>query len=78
MIDDRSPHQFARRDEVQRLADNLVGAVREHTRLRAVIEWEGGTTEEVEQFDPRIVVVHRTAPWNLAPGGDYEDDEDWD
>lgn len=37
------------------------GTVVEASALYALVEWRDGRREEVEQFDPRVAVVHRAA-----------------
>lgn len=56
-----SRHFFRARDAVQR-RDGREGEVVEAWALYARIRWEGGGEEEVDQFDPRIVVLQRSAP----------------
>jgi hypothetical protein len=53
-----SRHYFRARDIVQH-RDGWTGRVVEGQALYAVVEWADGRTEEVEQFDPRIVVLDR-------------------
>ena len=56
-----SRHFFRVRDTVQH-RDGWTGRVVEGQALYAVVEWADGRTEEVEQFDPRIVVLDRGEP----------------
>lgn len=53
-----SRHFFMARDTVRSLAGE-VGEVVESRALYAVIRWEDGRQEEVDQLDPRIAVVER-------------------
>lgn len=55
-----SRHFFMARDVVQHLS-GAVGEVREALALYAVIRWEDGREEEVDQLDPRITVIERAA-----------------
>lgn len=55
-----SRHFFLARDVVQHFT-GLTGEVRESLALYAVIRWEDGREEEVDQLDPRITVVERAA-----------------
>lgn len=53
-----SRHFFMARDTVQHLSGR-VGTVVESLALYAVIRWEDGREEEVDQLDPSITVVER-------------------
>lgn len=55
-----SRHYFRENDRVQHL-EGPFGVVREGYALFAVILWDDGGRSEVDQFDPRIVVVERAA-----------------
>jgi hypothetical protein len=55
-----SRHFFMTDDRVQRL-DGLEGHVLESFALWAVIRWEDGRQEEVEQLDAALWVVHRAS-----------------
>lgn len=55
-----SRHFFRDRDTVERI-DGAVGTVLVGHSLFATIEWRDGRREEVEQFDPSVVVVERAA-----------------
>lgn len=55
-----SRHFFMARDTVRSLT-GLVGEVVESRALYAVIRWEDGREEEVDQLDPRIAVVERAS-----------------
>jgi hypothetical protein len=56
-----SRHFFRVRDRVQHL-DGLFGTVVDSQALYATIDWSDGRREEVDQFDPRVVVVDRAEP----------------
>ena len=56
-----SRHFFRARDTVQH-RDGPIGTILDGQALYAVVEWMDGRTEEVEQFDPRIVVLERAEP----------------
>ncbi len=51
-----SRHFFQLGDTVQQ-RDGAVGTVEESMALYAVIRWEDGRIEEVEQLDPVITVI---------------------
>ena len=51
-----SRHFFQMGDTV-RHRDGAVGTVEESMALYAVIRWEHGNVEEVEQLDPLITVI---------------------
>ncbi len=53
-----SRHYFMTRDVVESIA-GVLGEVVEAMALYAVIRWEDGREEEVDQLDPRIAVVER-------------------
>lgn len=53
-----SRHFFRERDVVQDL-DGFFGTVVSGEALYATIDWTDGRREEVEQFDPSVVVVER-------------------
>lgn len=53
-----SRHFFRDRDTVEHV-DGLVGTVVSGHSLYATIAWMDGRCEEVEQFDPSVVVVER-------------------
>jgi hypothetical protein len=53
-----SRHFFRDRDTVERV-DGRVGTVVSGHALYATIAWMDGDREEVEQFDPAVVVVER-------------------
>jgi hypothetical protein len=53
-----SPHFFRAGDTVRRL-DGLGGRIEEAWALYAAVLWEDGRREEVDQFDPDLVVVTR-------------------
>lgn len=55
-----SRHFFMADDRVQRV-DGTAGFVVESMALWAVIEWEGGGREEVEQLDPAVWVTDRAS-----------------
>jgi hypothetical protein len=50
---------FLRTGDGVRHADGREGFVVEAAALYAVVRWELGSEEEVEQLDPRVVVVER-------------------
>ncbi|HET8656321.1 MAG TPA: hypothetical protein VFL93_12445 [Longimicrobiaceae bacterium] len=56
-----SRHFFRARDVVQH-RDGRFGTVLEERALFAVIDWDDGLREEVDQFDPRVLVVERAEP----------------
>ncbi len=53
-----SRHFFRDRDTVEHV-DGLEGTVLSGHSLFATIAWRDGRCEEVEQFDPLVVVVER-------------------
>lgn len=53
-----SRHFFQMRDTVQD-RNGRTGTVQEGWSLYAVVAWEDGRREEVDQFDPRVVVIQR-------------------
>jgi hypothetical protein len=55
-----SVHYLRTGDEV-RHADGRTGRVEEALTLYAVVGWDDGRREEVDQLDPRIVVVERAS-----------------
>ena len=55
-----SRHYYKRGDVVQHLTGR-VGEVMEERALYAVVKWEDGRQEEVDQLDPAITVVERAA-----------------
>ena len=55
-----SRHFYLTGDRVQRL-DGLFGEVLEGMALWAVLRWEDGREEEVDQLEPSIWVVERAA-----------------
>lgn len=55
-----SRHFFLARDTV-RSAAGAVGEVLEAMALYAVVRWEDGREEEVDQLDPWITVVERAS-----------------
>lgn len=55
-----SRHYYKHRDVVQHLTGR-VGEVLEERALYAVVRWEDGRQEEVDQLDPTIVVVERAS-----------------
>ncbi|MBV9774159.1 MAG: hypothetical protein JO040_09435 [Gemmatimonadetes bacterium] len=55
-----SRHFFMARDVVQHLTGKT-GEVQEALALYAVIRWEDGREEEVDQLDSRITVIERAA-----------------
>lgn len=50
---------FLRTGDVVRHDDGRTGTVDESLALYAVVAWEDGAREEVEQLDPRIAVIER-------------------
>lgn len=56
-----SRHFFRTRDRVQR-EDGTYGTVIDSLALYATVEWEDGRRQEVDQFDPRVVVMERAEP----------------
>jgi hypothetical protein len=42
-----------------RASDARIGYVDDATTLYAVISWQDGGREEIEQFDPSVVVIER-------------------
>jgi hypothetical protein len=55
-----SRHFYNTGDEVQHVAGG-VGRVQEGFALWAVVRWEDGRVEEVDQLDPTIWVVERAS-----------------
>jgi hypothetical protein len=53
-----SRHFFRENDKVQR-RDGLFGTVSDSRPLFAIILWDDGTKDEVDQFDPAVVVIER-------------------
>jgi len=53
-----SRHFFQARDMVQD-RDGRMGTVVEVQSLYATVVWEDGGREEVDQFDPRVLVIQR-------------------
>lgn len=53
-----SRHFFRDRDTVQHI-DGFMGTVESGHALYATITWIDGRREEVEQFDPSVVVIER-------------------
>ena len=53
-----SRHFFQARDMVQD-RDGRTGTVVEVQSLYATVAWEDGAREEVDQFDPRVLVIQR-------------------
>lgn len=56
-----SQHFFRGGDSVRSI-DGVDGAVVEASALFAVIEWSDGRRQELDQFDPYVVVLHRAEP----------------
>ncbi len=56
-----SRHFFRARDTVQHL-DGQLGTVVDGHPLYAVVAWSDGRCEEVEQFDPFVMVIERADP----------------
>ena len=54
-----SRHFFQARDMVQH-RDGRTGTVVQAESLYAVIAWDSEGREEVDQFDPRVLVVQRS------------------
>ena len=55
-----SRHYFMARDTVRNAA-GVVGEVLESMALYALVRWEDGREEEVDQLDPWITVVERAS-----------------
>ncbi len=55
-----SRHYFMARDTVRNAA-GVVGEVVEAMALYAVVRWEDGREEEVDQLDPWITVIERAS-----------------
>lgn len=55
-----SRHFLRVRDTVQD-RNGVYGTVVEEWALYAIVGWADGRTEEVDQFDPTVVVVERAA-----------------
>ncbi|HLL47288.1 MAG TPA: hypothetical protein VK399_11305 [Longimicrobiaceae bacterium] len=55
-----SRHYFMARDTVQNAA-GVLGEVVEAMALYAVVRWEDGREEEVDQLDPWITVIERAS-----------------
>ena len=53
-----SNHYFRSGDVVRDL-NGVIGTVAESWSLYAVVTWTDGRREEVDQFDPRVTVLHR-------------------
>lgn len=56
-----SRHFFRMKDTVQH-RDGLFGTVVDGQALYATVLWSDGHRQEVDQFDPHIVVVTRAEP----------------
>ena len=56
-----SHHYFITGDTLQR-ADGQLGVVTEASALYALVRWDDGRREELDQFDPQITVVRRADP----------------
>lgn len=56
-----SRHFFRTRDTVQHLNGDM-GTVVEGFSLYATVAWTDGRREEVDQFDPFVVVIERAEP----------------
>ena len=54
-----SRHFYRTRDRVQHL-DGMMGTVLEGHALYALLQWDDGRSQEVDQFDPRIAVTDRS------------------
>lgn len=52
---------FLRRGDLVRHADGREGSVVDAMALYAVVRWDDGTQDEVEQLDPRILVTERAS-----------------
>jgi hypothetical protein len=56
-----SRHFFRTKDTVQHV-DGFNGTVIESRALYATIRWDDDRHEEIDQFDPRVVVLERAEP----------------
>jgi len=56
-----SRHFFRERDTVQH-RDGLTGTVIDGHALYALVAWSDGRCEEVDQFEPSVVVIERADP----------------
>ena len=54
-----SRHFFQTKDIVQS-RDGRLGTVTQAEALYAMVMWEDGGSEELDQFDPRVMVVQRS------------------
>ena len=61
-----SRHFLKARDTVEDVGGRS-GTVLEGSALYAVVEWEDGRREEIDQFDPRVAVLERAS--EPASGG---------
>lgn len=52
---------FLRRGDLVRHAAGREGSVVDAMALYAVVRWDGGTQDEVEQLDPQILVTERAS-----------------
>lgn len=53
-----SRHFFKVGDTVEEFGGNL-GRVTDGSALFALVEWRDGRSEEIDQFDSRIIVIER-------------------
>jgi hypothetical protein len=52
-------HHFFRTGDTVRALDGRMGSITEGRALYAVIEWDDTSVQEIDQFDPSILVVQR-------------------
>jgi hypothetical protein len=53
-----SPH-FLRLGDIVARSDGAVGTVVDASSLYAIVAWDAREPEEVDQFDPRVLVIQR-------------------
>jgi hypothetical protein len=53
-----SPH-FLRLGDIVTRGDGAVGTVVDAFSLYAIVAWNAGEHQEVDQFDPRVLVIQR-------------------
>ena len=54
-------HHFFRPGDTVRETDGRIGVVGDAGSLFAIISWGDGEEAEIEQFDPRVIVLERSS-----------------